>query len=60
MLYSYCKVKEREEMEMAKKKNNEHRGPTWQGYFPRRTKTFKEKKVAQERKEKQRGYDRDA
>jgi hypothetical protein len=47
-------------MEMAKKKNNEHRGPTWQGYFPRRTKTFKEKKVAQERKEKQRGYDRDA
>lgn len=42
---------------MRKKKTNEHRGPTWQGYFPRRTKTFKEKKMQEERKQKQKGYE---
>ena len=41
---------------MAKKKNNEHRGPTWQGLFPHRTKTFKEKKDALDRKRKQKGW----
>lgn len=41
---------------MAHKKKNEHRGPTWQGLFVRKTKTLKEKKAQEERKRKQRGY----
>lgn len=39
------------------KKKNEHRGPTWQGLYPRRTKTFKEKKNQEDRKQKQKGWD---
>lgn len=41
---------------MAHKKVNEHRGPTWQGLYTRRTKTLKEKKDQERKKEKQRGY----
>jgi hypothetical protein len=41
---------------MAHKKTNPHRGPTWEGYFPRRTKTLVEKKRAADRKQKQKGW----
>lgn len=39
---------------MSKKKKNEDRGPTWEGYYPRLTKTKHEQEIANERKEKQR------
>lgn len=42
---------------MAHKKNNDHRGPTWQGLFPRRTKTLREKKLQEDKKRKQKGYE---
>lgn len=38
-------------------KKNAHRGPTWQGLYVRKTKTFKEKKAQEERKQKQRGWE---
>lgn len=41
---------------MAKKKN-EHRGPTWQGLFTRKTKTLKEKKLQEDKKRKQKGWE---
>lgn len=42
---------------MTRKKNNEHRGSTWQGLFTRRTKTLREKKLQEEKKQKQKGWD---
>ena len=38
------------------KKKNAKRGPTWQGLYPRRTKTLKEKKNQEDKKEKQKGW----
>lgn len=34
------------------KKKNENRGNTWQGYYPRRTKTKREKEISIEKKYK--------
>lgn len=42
---------------MAHKKVNEHRGPTWQGLYTRRTKTLKERKAQEDKKAKQKGWD---
>ena len=41
---------------MAKKKN-ECRRPTWQGLFTRKTKTLKEKKLQEDKKCKQKGWE---
>ena len=38
------------------KKKNEHRGATWVGLYPRRTKTFAEAKRQLDRKQKQKGW----
>lgn len=41
---------------MPHKKKNPHRGPTWEGYFPRRTKTLKEKKDQEDKRNKQKEW----
>lgn len=42
---------------MAHKKKNEHRGPTWQGLYTRRTKTLEEKRRQVDRRQKQKGWE---
>jgi hypothetical protein len=42
---------------MAHKKKHEKRGPTWQGLYPRRTKTLEEKKRQADRQKKQKGWE---
>lgn len=44
-------------MSKNKKKNNERRGETWVGYYPRKTKTKREKEISAEKKYKRRYED---
>lgn len=49
-------------MSKTKRKNSENedgskRGPTWEGYYTRRTKTKREKEIAERRKRKQKERD---
>lgn len=44
-------------MSKKKKKNEERRGATWVGYYPRKTKTKREKEISAEKKHKRRYED---